>query len=156
MIANSTLHIDFEREGQVITARARQLTTEELEALGQTTLTRTFGEDIVGVGQAKCRKDDCFDDEIGLNLSAARATEDFSRQYAEAVAAEAITKRQELADAINAQLLQGAQLFSELVDITNETHPEEAYENGELIVTGDAVREKFLKIAEAIQELAGK
>lgn len=96
IVAN--LRVDLEFRGRDTIAEVRQLNDSDRAFMGiqhtSIPINPELTEDIVGHGKARCRKDDHFEDVIGLELAAARALADYARQAEERADAQVKTEEQ--------------------------------------------------------------
>lgn len=78
ILATMVVGVDF--EGPVTKVTLRQLTPEEKTEVygpGRQSINEDLTADVVGEGIARCRKDDHYDEIVGLELATARALVDF-------------------------------------------------------------------------------
>lgn len=124
-------------DGQTTIANVRALTREEQVQGGFRPVGREFLEGVSGAGIARCRKEDHFEYDIGLNLALTRAMADFGHAAADRVATFVETQRdhavrlagervaralQEQQDAVNA-LAEAAGLSGRVQDVEEVTDP---------------------------------
>lgn len=116
IVAN--LRVDVDQQGPDTYASVRQLTPAEARYIGLAAIpiNPELTEGIVGHGKARCRKDDHYDEIIGLEIASARALADFASQAEVAAVGMVQTEQQFRAEDLARGLEEIGAIFKNALD----------------------------------------
>ena len=99
MKLQATLNVEVDFFGRETTVRLQQLTEEEAASRGIRLINPELTASIIGVGKARCRKDDHYEEVVGLEIATARALADYASQAEERAVAVVRSERQAAVEA---------------------------------------------------------
>lgn len=109
--------VDLETDGQTTIAHVGPLGPTDLDHLGLTSLESEMTRGLVGVGIARCRPEDHYDQTIGTYIAVSRAMADIAAQIEARAVAAVVTERQyQLSELGKA----GAAAINEVIETFNE------------------------------------
>ena len=114
----SALNAEVETDGTTTIATVSSFGPDEMLArFGLVAVSPEFLNGINGVGIARCRPEDHYDEVIGTYIAVSRANADFVRQVEDRVIASVITEKQHRLDNIG-EAMAGA--INDLTEVFNE------------------------------------